>query len=84
MRLPWRRRPRPWRPETAGGEWLLVRSGLPATEAHVAVGFLQAQGIRAGIRASDHGLAAKGPPLWFDLYADPERAAEARALLEEV
>ena len=78
-----RRRDEAGRDGDDSAAWVRIYRDMPASEAHVAVGFLNAQGIPAGIRPSDRGVAAKGPPMSFDVYADPARATEARALLDD-
>ncbi|HVF03942.1 MAG TPA: hypothetical protein VNA20_03800 [Frankiaceae bacterium] len=84
-----RRRDRPsLRPHRAHRDGLppeLVRvRSVPAEEAHVAAGFLEAHGIDAGLRPRRTPLSAKGPARDYDIYVAAERADEARALLDSV
>lgn len=81
-----RRRDRPASPGRGAAlppELVRVRS-VPAEEAHVAAGFLEAHGIDAGLRPRRSGLSAKGPARDYDIYVAPDRADEARALLDSV
>ena len=81
-----RRRDRPARREyRPGGPGELVRvATLPAEEAHVAAGFLAANGIDAPVQPRRSALSEKGAIRAFDVYVAPDRADEARALLDAV